>query len=716
MTLLEKFAAVSFKGPGFGQIRFAAALLVVAHHAWWGTHDLLYGYSGGLIHAGLFAVIVFFCLSGFLVTPSLARSGDTIKFATHRMLRIFPALIVVVAASMLLLGPIATRFTWAEYFTDRQFYLYAKNILTLTAHFLPGVAYRDGEPAVINGALWTLNIEVASYIALAVLGILGVLRHRSLVLAVFLVAYAIYVLPTFDAASAVRVPPRFATFISLFVYFIAGAALFLYSDRIPFSGRLAACAFVVAMAGMPAGLGAIVLPICLPYLVVCLGLCAIPGQSFFQRDLSYGVYLIHSPVLVAITLWLGMPSGWPAATITAAITLILAFLSWTYVEEPALRRKKVVSDWLTRLVRGPRQQLRGGNDSIDATSPGRSSPGDRSARQMETASMPTDMADRPVAGRAAPKVSVIIVSYNTRDMTLECLQSIVTQTRDVSYEIIVIDNNSSDGSSDAIRRQFPDLKLIALTENVGFARANNLAAKEARGERLLLLNPDTVILDRAIDKLIAFADQTPSFHVWGGRTLYGDGRLNPTSCWRRITLWNLTCFALGLTYFARRSPLLNSESYGGWDRDTTRHVDIVTGCFFLIDHDLWTQLNGFDPTFFMYGEEADLCHRARQAGARPAITPSATIVHYGGASDSVPVDKRVKVFKGRITLINCHFSSITRGLGRRLHLLAVLTRWCGYRMAASLSDRAAFDQSAEYWRAVWRRRLEWINGYGIEHE
>jgi GT2 family glycosyltransferase len=173
---------------------------------------------------------------------------------------------------------------------------------------------------------------------------------------------------------------------------------------------------------------------------------------------------------------------------------------------------------------------------------------------------------------------------------------------------------------------------------------------------------------------------------------------------------------LGLTYFARRSPLLNSESYGGWDRDTTRHVDIVTGCFFLIDHDLWTQLNGFDPTFFMYGEEADLCHRARQAGARPAITPSATIVHYGGASDSVPVDKRVKVFKGRITLINCHFSSITRGLGRRLHLLAVLTRWCGYRMAASLSDRAAFDQSAEYWRAVWRRRLEWINGYGIEHE
>lgn len=703
MTLLDKFASVSFKGPGFGQIRLAAALLVVIHHAWWGTHDWLYRYSGGLVHAGLFAVIVFFCLSGFLVTPSLARSGDAIRFATNRALRIFPALIVTVAASMFLLGPLLTRFTWAEYFTDRQFFLYAKNITTLTAHSLPGVFYRNGEPAVINGALWTLNIEVLSYVALAVLGILGVLRRRSLVFAVFIVAYAIYVLPTVDAAAGATVPPRLATIVSLFVYFIAGAALFLYSDRVPFSGRLAAWAFVAVMAGMPLGLGALVLPICLPYLVVCLGLCTLPGGAFFERDLSYGVYLIHSPVLVAITLWLGMPPGWPVALITTAITMILASLSWTYVEEPALRRKKAVSAGLSRLIREAEEFVFGRRQAMSDAS------GDRSVTQGMTQGI---VADR----RPVPQVSVIIVSYNTREMTLECLRSIVSQTHDASYEVIVVDNNLSDGSADAIRDEFPDLNLIALTQNVGFARANNLAAEQARGDRLLLLNPDTVILDRAIDRLIAFADRTPSFHVWGGRTLYGDGSLNPTSCWRRITLWNLTCFALGLTYFARRSPLLNSESYGGWDRDTDRHVDIVTGCFLLIDHDLWAQLNGFDPTFFMYGEEADLCHRARRAGARPAITPSATIVHYGGASDSVPVDKRVKVFKGRITLINCHFSSITRGLGRRLHLLAVLTRWCGYRMAASVSDRAGFDQSAVYWRAVWRRRLEWINGYGVEHE
>jgi GT2 family glycosyltransferase len=310
-------------------------------------------------------------------------------------------------------------------------------------------------------------------------------------------------------------------------------------------------------------------------------------------------------------------------------------------------------------------------------------------------------------------VSIIIVSYNTREMTLECLQSIATETRDVSYEVLVVDNNSSDRSAEAIRDRFPGVKLTALNDNIGFARANNLAAKDARGRRILLLNPDTIILDRAIDRLVAFANDAPSFRIWGGRTVFGDGSLNGSSCWRKITLWSLTCFALCLTYFGRRNPVLNSEAYGGWDRDTKRHVDIVTGCFLLIDQPLWNQLKGFDPTFFMYGEEADLCLRAGWAGARPAITPTATIVHYGGASDIVPVDKRVKVFKGRITLIKRHFSPVAREMGRLLHLIVPLTRWLGYAIASRLLGRSEFQESAQYWRAVWRRRGEWINGYDV---
>ncbi len=310
-----------------------------------------------------------------------------------------------------------------------------------------------------------------------------------------------------------------------------------------------------------------------------------------------------------------------------------------------------------------------------------------------------------------PDLSIIIVSYNTREMTLECLQSIVLETRDVEYEVIVVDNKSADDSASAISRRFPDVKLIALNENIGFARANNLAAGHAHGQRMLLLNPDTIILDRAIDRLLQFANATPSYRVWGGRTVFADGSLNRTSCFRRMTLWSLFCFAFGLTYFGRRTAILNSEGYGGWACDTERHVDIVTGCFLLIDHPLWESLGGFDPIFFMYGEEADLCERARLLGARPAITPNATIVHYGGASDVVAVDKRVKVFKGRITLINRHFPWAARRIGRALHRMAPLTRWCGYWLASAMAGSPEFAKRAEHWRAVWKRRGEWGDGY-----
>ena len=308
-------------------------------------------------------------------------------------------------------------------------------------------------------------------------------------------------------------------------------------------------------------------------------------------------------------------------------------------------------------------------------------------------------------------LSIIVVSYNTCDMTLDCLASIAAETIGTRYEVIVVDNNSSDQSAAEIARQFPDVRLIALDNNIGFAAANNLAAKRAHGRRLLLLNPDTIILDCAIDRLLEFADANPSFHVWGGRTVFPDGSLNRTSCFRKISLWNLSCFALGLTYFGRRNPIFNSEAYGGWDRDTARHVDIVTGCFLLIDRLLWERLGGFDPTFFMYGEEADLCHRARSLGARPAVTPEATIVHYGGASDVVPVDKRVKVFKGRVTLINRHFGWPARTIGQVLHLIVPLTRWCGYGMAAALARNVEWQKNAAYWEAVWKRRREWVGGY-----
>ncbi len=305
---------------------------------------------------------------------------------------------------------------------------------------------------------------------------------------------------------------------------------------------------------------------------------------------------------------------------------------------------------------------------------------------------------------SAPLLSIIVVSYNTRAMTMACLASVMAETRDAPYELIVVDNASSDGSAAAINALGDRVRLIPLTENIGFARANNLAARSARGELLLLLNPDTVILDGAIDRLATFASANPAAGIWGGRTLFGDRRLDPTSVWARMTPWSMTTRAFGLDHAFSSSPLFNPEGYGGWARDAIRPVDIVTGCFLMIRSALWEQLGGFDRAFFMYGEEADLCLRAARLGARPLFTPTATIIHYGGASERTQAGKVEKLFRAKVTLMHRHWSAPARAFGK-----AMLMAWPLSRLAvASGLGRTA---QAAMWGEVWSHRATWLAGY-----
>ena len=306
-----------------------------------------------------------------------------------------------------------------------------------------------------------------------------------------------------------------------------------------------------------------------------------------------------------------------------------------------------------------------------------------------------------------PTVSIIVVSYNTSEMTCTCLQSVVAETT-VPYELIVVDNASSDGSAVAIKVEFPDILLMAEAENHGFAVANNIATKRAKGDYILLLNPDTIVLNGAIDRLLAFAHRRPEAKIWGGRTLFGDHSLNPSSCWRRMSLWNIFCRTTGLTGMFPQSALFNSEAYGGWDRNAERQVDIVTGCFFLIKRVDWESLGGFNPVFVMYGEEADLCLRAERAlSARPRVTADATIVHYGGASERVRADRVIRVLRAKAELLHRHIPAWQRPLARGLFLLFPLSR----RIAASAGVRKHRGESSNVWREVWQRRAEWGNGF-----
>jgi GT2 family glycosyltransferase len=316
----------------------------------------------------------------------------------------------------------------------------------------------------------------------------------------------------------------------------------------------------------------------------------------------------------------------------------------------------------------------------------------------------------PTLPAPPPLVSILVISYNTKAMTLACLASIAAETR-VAHEVIVLDNASPDGSAAAIAVAHPEARLIASPVNHGFARGNNLAAREARGRYLLLLNPDTLVLDGAIDRLAGFAERTPAAGIWGGRTVFPDGSLNPMSVFGDQTLWSVFCRTSGLALAFKGSPVFNPEDIGGWARDSERAVDVVQGCFFLIRRDLWDTLGGFDASFVMYGEEADLCRRARAGGARPRMTPEAQIVHHAGAASRLRSDKAILVLKARITLARRHLPAWQRPLAVGLIRLWPLSRSLGGTLIGALTGRRRGTEAAAHWGAVWRARADWRDGF-----
>jgi len=309
------------------------------------------------------------------------------------------------------------------------------------------------------------------------------------------------------------------------------------------------------------------------------------------------------------------------------------------------------------------------------------------------------------------KLSIIIVSFNCRELVCDCIRSIEHSAGEVNLEIIVVDNASIDGSAQAIRKTFPDSRLIALDKNLGFGSACNVGAKQACGEYLLLLNPDTIVLPSSIQNLLEFADEYSKAGIWGGRTLNPDGSLNPKSCWRFPTLWSTLCISSGLARAFSGSGFLNREAYGGWARNTIRHVDAVSGCLFLIRKTLWDMLGGFDPIYFLYSEEIDLCLRARALGAKPMISPHVKVIHYVGGSQDVKSERFILLFQGKRTYMLKHWPPIKQWAGKILLIIWPLSRYVGYSLLATITRREAWTVSARSWKVVWQSRCRWIPGY-----
>jgi GT2 family glycosyltransferase len=227
-----------------------------------------------------------------------------------------------------------------------------------------------------------------------------------------------------------------------------------------------------------------------------------------------------------------------------------------------------------------------------------------------------------------PEVSVIIVSYNTRELLRECIESILCEQGDgLGVEVIVVDNASADGSAAMVAERFPQVRLIANPDNRGFGAACNQGLEVAQGRYALILNADIRAQPGALQRLVEFMDAHPDAAICGGQLRYPDGRIQP-SCARDLTLWWVFCEQSMLAKLFPRTRLFGGYWRTHWDLRTTIETEQVMGACMMLRR----PFPRFDEDYFLYCEDTDLCYRVRQAGGKIYYVHDAVFVHHLGAS------------------------------------------------------------------------------------
>jgi N-acetylglucosaminyl-diphospho-decaprenol L-rhamnosyltransferase len=239
---------------------------------------------------------------------------------------------------------------------------------------------------------------------------------------------------------------------------------------------------------------------------------------------------------------------------------------------------------------------------------------------------------RDECNQAEVDVSVVVVSWNVRKLLRRCLASVVLAANGRSLQIVVVDNASTDGSADLIREEFPEATLIANTTNLGFAKANNLGLAASRGRYVFFLNPDTVVLDNALEQLVDLLERDGEVGMVGPRLLEPDGTVQHT-CARTLPTLTLTLFhSLYLHRVPLVGPVLEKRLIAPYDLGQTQVVDAISGAAMLAPRLLLEQLAGFDEVFLHTAEDVDLCLRLRQCGLKIVYLAEADVLHLGGRS------------------------------------------------------------------------------------
>lgn len=317
----------------------------------------------------------------------------------------------------------------------------------------------------------------------------------------------------------------------------------------------------------------------------------------------------------------------------------------------------------------------------------------------------------PALAPGAPDVSIIIVSWNVRDMLARSLRCIFQTVRRASYEVLVVDNASADGSAAMVRDAFPQVTLIANGSNLGFGQANNQAAALARGRYLLLLNPDAFAHEGAIDELVAFMDAHPEAGASGCRLYYEDGSLQSsvTSFPTVLTeLWT----TLGLDRAFPAHPVFGSYVLAHERLGHVQEVDSLMGAFLMLRASAVARVGLFDERFFMYSEEVDLCYRLRRAGWRNYFVPQAEATHvWGGSAWQIQGESFLRIYRSRFLFFRKHYGPRDAAAYKAILLLAGLLRLALGPIAFALSRERDYLRIYQNYLALLRALPTLDRGY-----
>ncbi|PJN58978.1 N-acetylglucosaminyl-diphospho-decaprenol L-rhamnosyltransferase [Paenibacillus sp. GM1FR] len=276
-------------------------------------------------------------------------------------------------------------------------------------------------------------------------------------------------------------------------------------------------------------------------------------------------------------------------------------------------------------------------------------------------------------------VSIIIVNFNTRQLTLDCLASVYASQTSYQYEVIVIDNASHDGSVEAIREVYPDVQLIANQNNTGFAVANNQGMEVAKGRYILLLNSDTVVQPDTLHTMIYFMDRHPEMGASGCKVILPDGSLDK-ACKRGFPTPSASFYyAFGISRLFPDRPKFNQYQLGHLSPDDEYPVDCLVGAFMLVRRETIDQVGGLDETFFMYGEDIDWCYRIKEAGWGIFYYPRTYIVHYkGGSARRKPLKITYEFHRAMWVFHRKHYA-------KKYNILTNTAVWMGISLKFTLS-------------------------------